>query len=113
MQEVMLANRVEKNARHLAKWAKREAISCYRIYDRDIPEIPITIDTYEGALVINDYRLERQSGDSWLDDMAAAVTKPLGATEVFFKRLIPCEDCPTYFHEGDYAQLKLIRDQWI
>lgn len=82
----MLANRVAKNARHLGKWAARENISCYRLYDRDIPEIPITIDTYEGALVVNDYRIERTAEDAWLDDMAAAAQAQLGATEVFFKR---------------------------
>jgi 23S rRNA G2069 N7-methylase RlmK/C1962 C5-methylase RlmI len=52
----MLANRVRRNARHLGKWARREGVTCWRVYDRDIPEIPITVDSYEGALVINDYR---------------------------------------------------------
>ena len=52
----MLANRVGKNARHLGKWAKRERVTCWRVYDRDIPELPITVDIYEGALVVNDYR---------------------------------------------------------
>jgi len=85
-QAQMLANRVAKNARHLARWATRERITCYRIYDRDIPEIPITVDTYGGALVINDYRLERTAADTWLDDMAAAVAAQLSAAEVFFKR---------------------------
>lgn len=33
--------------------------------------------------------------------------------EVFFKRLVPEDHCPDWFHEPDYAQLKLIRDQWI
>lgn len=33
--------------------------------------------------------------------------------EVFFKRLVPSDECPDWFHESDYAQLKLIRDQWI
>ena len=36
------ANRVRKNARHLDKWAKREQVSCWRVYDRDIPEVPVT-----------------------------------------------------------------------
>ena len=85
-QAEMLANRIAKNARHLGRWATREKISCYRLYDRDIPEIPITVDTYAGALVINDYRLERTAADSWLDDMAASVQAQLGAGEVFFKR---------------------------
>jgi 23S rRNA G2069 N7-methylase RlmK/C1962 C5-methylase RlmI len=85
-QAIMLANRVAKNAKHLKGWAAREKITCYRLYDRDIPEIPITVDTYGGALVINDYRFEREAEDSWLDEMAAAVQTKLDATEVFFKR---------------------------
>ncbi len=32
--------------------------------------------------------------------------------EIFFARLIPPE-CPEWFDEEDYYQLKLIRDQWI
>ncbi|HEX7842141.1 MAG TPA: class I SAM-dependent methyltransferase [Kofleriaceae bacterium] len=75
----MLANRVRKNARHLGKWARREAVTCWRVYDRDIPEFPITVDTYEGALVINDYRaFEREPGDdAWLDAAVAAVTSAI------------------------------------
>jgi 23S rRNA (cytosine1962-C5)-methyltransferase len=88
----MLANRVAKNAKHLGKWAKREHVTCFRVYDRDIPEIPITVDTYEGALVINDYRAaDRGGGDEWLDEMAAAAKAALGApgdrpAELFVKQ---------------------------
>lgn len=46
-QAEMLANRVAKNARHLARWAKREGVGCYRVYDCDIPELPLTIDRYD------------------------------------------------------------------
>ncbi len=42
------ANRLRKNQRHWSKWARRRGISCYRIYDRDIPEFPLAIDWYEG-----------------------------------------------------------------
>ena len=41
------ANRLRKNHRHWSKWARRRGISCYRIYDRDIPEFPLAIDCYE------------------------------------------------------------------
>ena len=87
----MLANRVRKNARHLAKWARRDGVTCWRVYDRDIPELPITVDTYDGALVINDYRaFERTPDDDlWLDDAVAAVRSALPAdevSEVFVKR---------------------------
>src|SRR5262249_33246628 len=86
----MLANRVRKNARHLGKWARRERVTCWRVYDRDIPELPIAIDPYEGALVITDSRHgapdERGGGDAWLDDAASAVASALDATEVFVKQ---------------------------
>jgi 23S rRNA (cytosine1962-C5)-methyltransferase len=87
----MLANRVRKNARHLGKWARRERVTCWRVYDRDIPEIPITVDTYEGALVVNDYRAFERSetgtgDDAWLDAAVAAVTSALSPGDVFVKR---------------------------
>ena len=81
----MFANRVRKNARHLAKWAKREHVTCWRVYDRDIPEVPVTLDTYEGALVLNDYRID-QADVGWLDALAAAAKQTLDAGEVFVKQ---------------------------
>lgn len=33
--------------------------------------------------------------------------------EVFFRRLIPFDECPEWFNQTDYDQLKLIRNQWI
>ena len=45
----MFANRLRKNARHLAKWARREGITCYRLYDADLPEYAVAVDLYEGA----------------------------------------------------------------
>ncbi|HEY0250548.1 MAG TPA: class I SAM-dependent methyltransferase [Kofleriaceae bacterium] len=81
----MFANRVAKNARHLGKWAKREAVTCWRVYDRDIPELPVTLDTYDGALVLNDYRID-PSDDAWLDALGAAAKEALSASEMFVKR---------------------------
>ncbi len=80
----MFVNRVKKNARHLGKWAKRENVTCWRLYDRDIPEVPVTLDTYEGALVLNDYRHDQTDG-AWLDALAAAAKAALDAPEVFAK----------------------------
>ena len=81
----MFANRVRKNARHLAKWAKRTDVTCYRVYDRDIPELPVTLDTYEGALVMSDYRIDPSDG-AWLDALADAAKLVLDARECFVKR---------------------------
>ncbi|HSH26458.1 MAG TPA: bifunctional 23S rRNA (guanine(2069)-N(7))-methyltransferase RlmK/23S rRNA (guanine(2445)-N(2))-methyltransferase RlmL, partial [Wenzhouxiangella sp.] len=43
-----LVNRLQKNARQLGKWLKREGVSCYRLYDADIPEYALAVDVYGG-----------------------------------------------------------------
>ncbi len=45
----MFVNRVRKNLRHLGKWARREGVTCWRVYDADLPEYAVAIDIYEGA----------------------------------------------------------------
>lgn len=40
--------RLRKNAKERRKWAKREGITCYRIYDADLPDYAVAIDVYEG-----------------------------------------------------------------
>jgi len=46
---VMFANRIAKNLRRLSSWAKREQVSCWRIYDADMPEYSFAIDQYTAA----------------------------------------------------------------
>ncbi len=42
-------DRLRKVAKERRKWAKREGVSCYRIYDADLPEYSCAIDLYTGA----------------------------------------------------------------
>lgn len=44
----MLANRLRKNIKELGRWAKREGVSCYRLYDADMPEYAFAVDLYQG-----------------------------------------------------------------
>ena len=46
-------HRLLKMAKHIGKWARRQGITCYRIYDNDIPEYPFSIDRYEDCLYIS------------------------------------------------------------
>lgn len=43
------AARLAKSARARRKWARREDVSCYRVYDRDLPEYSCSVDLYHGA----------------------------------------------------------------
>lgn len=47
----MLANRLRKNQKHLARWLKQEQVSCYRLYDADLPEYAVAVDIYQGECV--------------------------------------------------------------
>jgi 23S rRNA (guanine2445-N2)-methyltransferase / 23S rRNA (guanine2069-N7)-methyltransferase len=51
----MLLNRLEKNHNHLQKWAKKKHISCYRVYDADLPEYAYAIDLYNDYAVLQEY----------------------------------------------------------
>ncbi|TLM78642.1 bifunctional 23S rRNA (guanine(2069)-N(7))-methyltransferase RlmK/23S rRNA (guanine(2445)-N(2))-methyltransferase RlmL [Microbulbifer harenosus] len=42
----MVANRLQKNLRTTGKWAQKSGISCYRLYDADLPEYSAAIDIY-------------------------------------------------------------------
>jgi 23S rRNA (guanine2445-N2)-methyltransferase / 23S rRNA (guanine2069-N7)-methyltransferase len=45
----MFANRLEKNRKRLGKLAQRAQVSCYRLYDADMPEYSFAIDRYAEA----------------------------------------------------------------
>jgi 23S rRNA G2069 N7-methylase RlmK/C1962 C5-methylase RlmI len=84
----MLRHRLIKNRRHLGKWARREGVTCWRLYDRDIPDVPITVDDYQGALVVADCRRARHDevlDDAWFAAMVAAVRDATGAAELHEK----------------------------
>lgn len=42
----MVANRLRKNERHLSAWARREGVTCFRVYDADLPEYSAAVDLY-------------------------------------------------------------------
>ena len=46
-QAQIFCNRLQKKYKELRKWARKNRITCYRLYDRDIPEIPLSLDMYE------------------------------------------------------------------
>jgi 23S rRNA (guanine2445-N2)-methyltransferase / 23S rRNA (guanine2069-N7)-methyltransferase len=43
----MFANRLRKDLKHFGRWARRQEISCYRLYDADLHEYNVAIDVYD------------------------------------------------------------------
>ncbi|MDD0852803.1 class I SAM-dependent methyltransferase [Halobacteriovorax sp. GB3] len=54
MSENILKNRLIKIYKHRKKWAKKNKIEAYRLYERDIPEFPLIFDIYANNVVIYD-----------------------------------------------------------
>lgn len=85
------ANRLQKNNRHIAKWAKRQGITCYRIYDHDIPEFPFCVDRYEAYIHISEYVFRHKMSETehaqWLKEAVATVAQQLDVPEghIFLK----------------------------
>lgn len=51
----MVANRLRKNKKKLEKWAVKTNISCYRLYDADMPEYAFALDCYQGHYQLTEY----------------------------------------------------------
>lgn len=53
---VDFANRLVKNYKTLKKWIVQNNISCYRLYDRDIPEYNVLLDIYGDKIHLQEYK---------------------------------------------------------
>lgn len=82
---IMFDNRLKKVFRILKKQAKQQGVSCYRLYDRDLPEFPLIIDVYGENVLVTEYRsnhrLSEDEYDRWLEDSLEVVRHVLAKTE--------------------------------
>ena len=87
----MFANRLRKNRKKIGKWAQRENIACYRVYDADIPEYNVAVDIYGTSVHIQEYaapfKVDPAAADQRLRDVRLVVPEVLGMdpTDVFLK----------------------------
>jgi len=78
----MFENRLLKNYKHRIKQAKRQNISCWRLYDHDLPEYPICVEIYENYIYIAEYNrrhaLSEEDHAIWLSDTKTIITNITG-----------------------------------
>src|SRR6187401_2903049 len=88
---IMFRNRLEKVYRHLGKQAKRMGISCYRLYDHDLPEFPFCIELYEDKIYVAEYKrrhgMTEEEHDSWIEESLGVITEVLNVPKenIFLK----------------------------
>lgn len=82
-------NRLKKNHRHLSKWARKQNIEAYRIYDRDIPEFPYIIDVYQDFAIVwlRLQPIDLEKGEDYHQNLIEEGLKELGiqTSKVIFK----------------------------
>ena len=80
----MFHNRLQKLARHLDKQARKRAVSCYRLYDHDLPEFPFCIDRYADKLYVAEYKrkhgMDEEVHGLWLQRCLQQIGESLGAS---------------------------------
>jgi 23S rRNA (guanine2445-N2)-methyltransferase / 23S rRNA (guanine2069-N7)-methyltransferase len=85
------ANRLAKRARHLRRWPTRQGITCYRLYERDVPDVPLVVDRYEDHLHIGEFERPNEhtpaQHEEWMELMrrTAAEALEVDVKKVFMK----------------------------
>lgn len=104
-----LRNRLTRMGKHWARWARRQGITCYRIYDCDLPEVPWTIDRYEDRLYIIEH--DRPHGRTplehrqWFDGLVEVVSQTLDVpAENLYAHLCDPQSAASPRHEGAQAK---------
>src|SRR3984957_10380312 len=77
----MFRNRLTKMYRHVSKLARRQGVTCFRIYDHDLPEFPFCIERYEDKVYLAEYQrrhgMSEEEHVAWLESCVPTVSEIL------------------------------------
>lgn len=68
-------NRLRKNLRHRTRWAAREQLTAYRLYDQDLPEFPFVVEWYAGRAHLVEFPRRKTLRTGRLEAERAAVVQ--------------------------------------
>lgn len=81
----MFANRLQKNLKQLGKWARKEGVQCYRLYDADMPEYSMAVDLYGDWVHVQEYAapksIDPEKAKARMFDAIAAIPQALGVDQ--------------------------------
>lgn len=87
----MFRNRLQKMWRHTSKLAKRQGVTCFRVYDHDLPEFPFCIEVYEDHVYLAEYHRRHGMTDeehaAWLEGCVPVISVVLEVPDekIFFR----------------------------
>lgn len=81
----MVVNRLQKNHKKLRKWLDREKITCYRVYDADMPEYSVAVDIYNDWAHVQEYQapksVDENKAQQRLFEVVSAIPTALNIPE--------------------------------
>jgi 23S rRNA (cytosine1962-C5)-methyltransferase len=82
---LMFRNRLTKVWKHIHKQAKRLGVSCYRVYDHDLPEFPLCIEVYGNKLYVAEYKrrhgMAEEEHDNWMEQTLSIAGEVLSVSK--------------------------------
>ena len=109
-QAELFSNRLTKNYKQLKKWARKNRVTCYRLYDKDIPEVPLCADLYTFLPFYIETKFEAAKHYAMINS-AVSENRPEAAS------LIAQEASRTYLHlylyERPYEKDEEEENQWL
>jgi 23S rRNA (guanine2069-N7)-methyltransferase / 23S rRNA (guanine2445-N2)-methyltransferase len=118
----MFANRLGKNLKRLRSWAQRDDVSCYRLYDADMPEYAFAIDLYrtlepeENWLYVQEYappaRIDLEAARRRRGEVLASLPHATGvpSERIRVRTRRRTRRGEQYDKQGEEAQFHLIRE---
>ncbi|MFA6053259.1 MAG: bifunctional 23S rRNA (guanine(2069)-N(7))-methyltransferase RlmK/23S rRNA (guanine(2445)-N(2))-methyltransferase RlmL [Methylobacter sp.] len=115
----MFANRLKKNLKKLSKWAKQNHVTCYRVYDADLPEYAVAVDIYQGAQTwvnVQEYEppksIDQHKADQRLAGLLAEIPRVLGVNpdQVFLKIRRKQKSTDQYEKHGDQGRFHIVEE---
>jgi 23S rRNA (guanine2445-N2)-methyltransferase / 23S rRNA (guanine2069-N7)-methyltransferase len=88
----MFSNRMRKNLQQAQRWARKQGVSCYRIYDADMPEYAVAVDRYEDMLYVAEYQapasIDEQTAERRMNDIRRVLPAVTGipAEDIYYKQ---------------------------
>jgi 23S rRNA (guanine2445-N2)-methyltransferase / 23S rRNA (guanine2069-N7)-methyltransferase len=115
----MFANRLQKNLKKLVKWARQNHVTCYRVYDADLPEYAAAVDMYQGEhtwVNVQEYEppksIDQHKADHRLAGLLAEIPHVLGVSRerVFLKIRRKQRSADQYEKHGDQGRFHIIEE---
>lgn len=110
------ANRLRKNLGELLPWAQREGVSCFRVYDADMPEYNIAVDIYESSVHVQEYappkNIDPAKASERFTGALRAIEAVLGVrrSQVFIKTRRQQKGSGQYERRGGQGKLYEVRE---